>query len=78
MICQIEITEREYLSKGSVTLFMFAFLEPVQIYSSAEAAQIKPIEKPVYRSRRSVTLFNLCYWIWSDLFVSRCQPTEAD
>ncbi len=40
----------------NVTLFYAALLEAAQIYSLVEAAQMKPIEKPMYRSGCRVTL----------------------
>lgn len=39
--------------------FYAAFLESVQIYSLVEAVQMKPIEKPMYRSGCRVNLLVL-------------------
>ena len=54
--------KNQCIGVGQSVTFNAAFLRPVQVYSSAEAAQMKPIEQRMYCSGWSVTLWTFYSW----------------
>ena len=48
-------------SGQTLTLIMFHLQEPIQIYSSAQAAHLKLIEKQMYRSGQTAIRFYLTF-----------------
>ena len=68
-----------YRSGQTVPLFIPQPVEHGQIYSSAEAAQLRPNKKPMYQSGQTVPLFILQFVEHVQTYSSAgSRPTEAE